>query len=299
MTSISIDRRQNRSVALAVVQLTCALALVVLASAAAWTNHGARSRSALAADGGAGFGPIALVFSALLLALALLRLLGRTRVLPGLGVDQLTVICGATVLIVSFAFIVGWLRAVHRGTGWGVIVAIAIAWCIPHIALVSLSSQAPERSVRPLPSSRIAPLSLLTIVAGAGTALAPMMTWFRIGGHSISGYHGGWHLISKAPIHSGPRLTFILAVVGATTVAVGALRLRRRGLADPGPRLIVGHVLLLLGIVATVLPLATAISIARIDGVDTGLGVGLAVAGGVLLVGVAVDELRSREALPA
>ncbi|MEM7286184.1 MAG: hypothetical protein AAF480_07520 [Actinomycetota bacterium] len=243
------------------------------------------------ADGGAGFGIIAVVLGIALVVLALMRIIGRTQVLPGLGVEQLTVALGLAATLNLIGFIVGWLaiEPFSAGTGWGVVAAYFPASFIPQVGLLTLSATEPDTGVKPLGDGQRRTLSLVAVLAGAGVALFPYLTWMSSGPVSLAGFDEG-----AGDNISGPRLAYILLVVGAVVFIAGLMRLRPEGLTEPGPNLLLSHALFGVGMVAFVLPLSTLITVFQTDGLDPGIGLWLGLLAGLVMLVVAVAENRQR-----
>lgn len=257
---------------------------------------GSPDQGVFASEGGAGFGIIAVVLGVALVGLALLRIMGRTRVLPGLGVEQLTVALGLAATLNLIGFIVGWLaiEPFSAGTGWGVVAAYFPASFIPQVGLLTLSAAEPDAAVQPLSDGSRRTLSLVAVLAGAGVALFPYLTWMSSGPVSLAGFDGG-----AGDSINGPRLSYILLVVGAVVFVGALMRMRPAGLAEPGPNLLLGHALFIAGLVAFVLPLSTLITIFQTDGLDPGVGLWLGLLAGAVLLAVAVVENRQRRAVGA
>lgn len=245
-------------------------------------------------DGGAGFGIIAVILGVALVGLAVMRIMGRTRVLPGLGVEQLTIALGLAATLNLIGYIVGWLIISQRGTGWGVVAAYFPASFIPQVGLLTLSAAEPDPGVKPLGEGSRRTFSLIAALAAAGVALFPYLTWLSSGPVSISGFDEG-----AGDQVSGVRLAYILLVVGVVVFVAALMRMRPRGLAEPGPNLLLSHALFGMGMVAFMLPLATLITVFQTDGLDAGAGLWLGLLAGAVLLAVAVVENRQRGAAGA
>ena len=245
-------------------------------------------------DGGAGFGIIAVVLGVALVILALLRIAGRSQVLPGLGVEQLTVALGLAATLNLIGYIVGWLVIFQRGTGWGVVAAYFPASFIPQVGLLTLSATEPDAGVKPLGDAPRRTLSLVAAAGGAAVALLPYLTWINAGNISLTGFDEG-----AGDNFSGLRFAYILLVIGAVVFVAALMRLRPKGLAEPGPNLLLSHALFSVGLVAFVLPLSTLITTFQIDGIDAGVGLWLGLLAGAVLLAIAVVENRQRNAAGA
>lgn len=260
-----------------------------------WAKRGDPDEGALSADGGTGFGIIAIVLGFAFLILAIMRIMGRSKVLPGLGVEQLTVILGVAAWMNILAFVVGWLATFEAGTGWGPVVAYFPSSLIPQLGAITLAATEPGQGIRDLEAGKRRALSVVALVCGVGVALFPFLTYVTAGSISLSALDG--KIDGNA---SGPRLGYILLIFG-TVAAVGSLmRLRPAGLAEPGPNALVGHALLAVGLVAFLIPLATLISIVRHSAdIGAGIGVWLGLLAGLALVVLALLENRNRGAVAA
>lgn len=258
-----------------------------------WAKRGDPDEGVFSNIGGSGFGMVAVALGAALIVLALMRLAGITRVLPGLGVEQLTVALGAAATLNLIAFTVGWLAVFPTGTGWAIPAAYFPASFIPQVGLLTLSAAEPT-PVRELTSGPRRTFSLIALLGGIGVTVFPFLTWLTSGSVSLGGFAEG-----ADDQTSGPRLTYILLCVGVIVVIGAAMRLRPQGLAEPGANLLHGHALFIVGLAAFLLPLATLISVFRFDGLSPGIGLWLALVAGAVLVGVALAENRSRGAIGA
>ena len=260
-----------------------------------WAKRGDPDEGVFSVDGGSGYGIVAVVLGIAILALALMRLGGRTRVLPGLGVEQLTVILGIAAWMNLVAFFVGWLATFPAGTGWGVVAAYFPASIIPQLGLLTLSAAEPDDNVQPIEAGSRRTFSLVAALAGAGVALFPFMAWLTAGDIALSAMDG-----SAGNPRSGPRFGFILLIFGVAVLVGALMRLRSRGLAEPGPNALLGHVLIAAGLVAVLIPIATWISIVRFPAdLGAGLGLWLGLLAGVAMVAVGMAENRARGAVGA
>ena len=280
---------------LKLVHLLLAVLYVLFALFGKWTKRGDPDLGVFHAEGGTGFGIVAVVLAFALLALAFMRLAGRTRVLPGLGVEQLTVILGIAAWMNMIAFMVGWLATFPAGTGWGAVAAYFAASIIPQVGMLTLSAAEPDAQVQPIEAGKRRIFSIAAAATGAGLVLFPFLAWLTAGDISLSAMDE-----SAGNPRSGPRFGFILFIAGII-VCVGALmRLRSRGLAEPGPNALLGHALIAAGAVAIVIPISTWISIVRFPA-DLGAGIGLwlGLLTGVAMVAIGFTENRSRGSVGA
>ena len=90
------------------------------------------------------------------------------------------------------------------------------------------------------------------------------------------------------------------SIIGVVVAVAALMRMRPKGLAEPGPNALIGHVLMALGAVAFLVPIATLISVVRLDiDVSPGIGLWLGLFAGLVLIGIAVVENRTRGAVAA
>ncbi|MGI9623257.1 MAG: hypothetical protein ACR2PK_10510 [Acidimicrobiales bacterium] len=280
--------------ALQLIHLGLAVAYVVFALVGDWSKvpEGRENihMGIFDSQGGTGFGILALIIGAILIVLAIMRILGRTRVLPGLGVEQLTIILGVSATLIPIAYIVGWLKLFDYGTGWAVVALYFTGSFIPQLGLLTASEKEPVIGVKPITPGPRRTLSIVTLLAAAGVALFPFLEWVSSGGISLTGYEPG-----------GVRSAMILIFVGAP-IGVGAImRMRPQGLAEPGPNILLPHALLAGGLLALVVPLAHVISVYQFDGptLNVGVGVWLGLVASIVLIAAALWENHIRGAKAA
>lgn len=260
-----------------------------------WAKRGDPDEGFLSAEGGTGFGIIAVVLGVAFLVLAVMRLMGRTKVLPGLGVEQLTVILGIAAWMNILAFVVGWLATFEAGTGWGVVVAYFPASLIPQLGAITLSTTEPATGIEPLDSGKRMTFSIVAFLGGLGVALFPFLAWITSGPVSLSALDGR----SEGSL-SGPRFGYMLLIFGFVIAVAALMRLRPRGLAEPGPNALIGHALMAAALVTFLVPLATLLSIVRHEAnLNAGIGLWLGLLTGVVLLGIAFVENRTRGAVAA
>jgi hypothetical protein len=146
--------------------------------------------------------------------------------------------------------------------------------------------------VKPLDPGTRRSLAGIALIGGLGVALFPFLTWLSAGNVSLAGFDG-----RAGNPTSGPRLSYILLIVGAAVVLTAIMRLRPQGLTEPGPGLLLSHALFGAGLVAFLLPLATLISVLRTDGLSAGIGLWLGLLAGLVLLGTALVENTKRHAV--
>ena len=259
-----------------------------------WAKRGDPDLGAFSSEGGAGFGIIAVVLGVALVVLALMRIAGKSKVLPGLGVEQLTVVFGLSAVVNLIAYVVGWLAVFPTGTGWAIPAAYFPASLIPQIGLLTVALAEPGQGIKPLETGKRQAFSLIALLAGIGVAFFPFLTWLSSGSVNLAGFDS-----RAGNPTSGPRLSYFLLAFGIVIAVAALMRMRPRGLAEPGPNLLHSHALLTLGLVTLLLPLATLISVFMRDGLDPGIGLWLGLIAGLVLVGTALVENRTRGAVAA
>ncbi len=280
---------------LALFHLLLASLYVIFVLVGDWAKRGSGDYGIFSSDGGTGFGIIAIVLGVGLVALALMRLGGRDRVLPGLGVEQLTIVFGLAATANLLGFIVGWLAVFPAGTGWGVVAAYFPASFIPQIGLLTLSAKEPEPGIKPLANSTRVTVSVVALVASLGVVLFPFLEWVSSGPVSLTGYDG-----AAGNPTSGPRLSYILLIVGLIVILAAIMRLRPKGMAEAGSNMLHSQCLFAAGLVAFLLPLATLIAIMQQDlspSLSAGIGVWLGLAAGAILIAASLYETRQRGAM--
>ena len=259
--------------------------------------------------GGAGFGILGVALGIALILLALMRLTGYSKVLPGLGVEQLTLALGIAATVNVFAFIFGWLPVLPvskdpAGTGWALVGAYWPASFIPQLGLLTVARTRPSKGVKPLSVVDRTAVSLLALVASVGVIAFPFMTWLKIGALKLSTFDGRNECKELGDVcidalgkgASGPRLGYLLLIMGSVVGFAALMRLRPKGLAEPGPNLLLSHCLFVIGLTAFLIPLAMLITTFQNDRMDAGIGLWLSLASGALLILISVYENYRRGA---
>lgn len=282
----------NLKRALELAHLLMASLYLLFVLIAPWAKRDGGDEGVFSSTGGAGFGIIAVILGVLLVGLALMRLAGRTQVLPGLGVEQLTIGLGIAAVLNLIGFVVGWLAVFPAGTGWAIVAAYFPASFIPQIGLLTVSAAEPPGGIRSLDAGTRRGLAGVALLSGLGIALFPFLTWLSAGNIDLTGFSSG-----AGRDFAGPRLSYILLMVGAAVVLASVMRMRPGGLAEPGPALLLSHATFGAGLVAVLLPLATMISAMRVDGLDIGIGIWLGLLVGLVLCGVGLFENAKRGAV--
>ncbi|MGB1489766.1 MAG: hypothetical protein ACPG7Y_06405, partial [Acidimicrobiales bacterium] len=134
--------------------------------------------------------------------------------------------------------------------------------------------------------------SVVTVLCGAGLILFPFLAWVTSGSVELSAFDGR----SGNPT-SGPRFGYLLFAIGVTLILAGLMRLRAKGLAEPGPNLLLSHCLLGAAVLALTMPLGIIISCFQRSGLDIGVGTWLTFAACLILIILGVEENRSRNAV--
>ncbi len=277
-----------------------------------WAKRKDASYDAFGFYGGTGFGILAFAAAIALCILALMRLTGYSKVLPGLGVEQLTLALGLFATVNIFAFVFGWLPVLPvkkdpAGTGWGLVAAYWPASFIPQIGILSLARTRPGKGIKPLSTVDRNAVSLLTLVAAVGVIVFPFMTWLKVGALKLSTYDGRTECKELGDIcvetlgkgASGPRLGYLLLIIGAVVGFAALMRLRPKGLAEPGPNLLLSHCLFGMGLTAFLIPLAMIITTTQNDRMAAGTGLWLSLASGALMIVISIYENYRRGAKAA
>ncbi len=282
-----------------------------------WAKRGKEgSFDAFHSLGGAGFGILGVAVGVALCLLALMRLAGYSKVFPGLGVEQLTLALGLFATVNIFAFVFGWLpvfpiKKDPAGTGWALVAAYWPASFIPQLGILTVARTRPNKGIKPLSIVDRTAVSSLSLVAAAGVIAFPFMTWIKVTKDAatikLSTYDGRDHckelgdiceeILGKAG--SGPRLGYLLLIIGAVVGFAALMRLRPKGLAEPGPNMLLSHCLFGMGLTAFLIPLAMIITTAQDDRVEAGIGLWLSLASGALMIAVSIYENYRRGAKAA
>tara|TARA_B100000686_G_C16676319_1_gene909327 strand:- start:193 stop:1077 length:885 start_codon:yes stop_codon:yes gene_type:complete len=291
----------NQQRALSFAHFLMAAGYLVFALVGSWAKRGS-SYGAFSSNGGTGFGIIAVILGAILLILAIFRIMGQSQVVPGLGVEQLTLIVGIAAWLNLICFVVGWLPIFEEGTGrrrgvpgtgWGVVGSYFTVSQIPLLlSPLTLGMPSPSKGIKALSDESRRIFSLGTILGGAGLIIFPFMAWVTSGSIELSAFDGR----SGNPT-SGPRFGYLLLVLGVVLVLAGLMRLRPQGLAEPGPNLLLSHCLLGVALISLTMPLGIIISCLQRSGLDIGIGTWLTLASSLLLIAIALNEGRVRGAV--
>ena len=291
----------NHNRLLAYAHLLIAGGYLVFTLVGPWAKRG-ESYGVFSSDGGTGFGIIGFILAVILVILAVMRLAGRSEVVRGLGVEQLTLIVGVAAWLNLICFIVGWLPIFEHGegrrrgvpgTGWGVVGAYFTVSQIPLLlSPLTLGIPSPSKGIKSLSDSKRHAFSATTIICGVGLIAFPYLAWVTSGSIELSAFDG-----RNGNPTSGPRFGYLLFAIGVILVIAGLMRLRPKGLAEPGPNLLLSHCLLGAALLALTMPLGIIISCLQRSGLDIGIGTWLTLASCLVLIGLVISENRTRNAV--
>ena len=274
-----------------------------------WAKRRESNYGAFEFLGGTGFGILGVATGIALCILALMRLAGYSKVLPGLGVEHLTLALGVFATVNIFAFIFGWLPVLPvkkdpAGTGWALVAAYWPASFIPQLGILSLARTRPTKGIRPLSAVDRNAVSILALVASVGVIAFPFMTWLKIGALKLSTFDGRNECkeLGDACIDtlgkgaSGPRLGYLLLIIGVLVGFAALMRLRPKGLAEPGPNMLLSHLLFGMGLTAFLIPLAMLVTTLQNERLEAGTGLWLSLASGALMILISLYENHRRGA---
>ncbi len=291
----------NHNRLLAYAHLLTAGGYLVFTLVGPWAKRG-DSFGVFSSEGGTGFGIIGFIFAVILVFLAICRLIGRSEIIRGLGVEQLTLIIGVAAWLNLICFIVGWLPIFEEGagrrkgvpgTGWGVVGAYFTVSQIPLLlSPLTLGIPSPSRGIKTLEAKKQQALSVTTIICGIGLIVFPYLAWVTSGPIELSAFDG-----RNGNPTSGPRFGYLLLAIGVALVIAGLMRLRPKGLAEPGSNLLLSHCLLGVAVLALTMPLGIIISCLQRSGLDIGIGTWLTFATCLVLITLGVSENKSRNAV--
>jgi hypothetical protein len=282
----------------------------VFAFLGSWAKRKEGEYSAFEFFGGTGFGIIGVALGVVLILLALMRLGGYSKVLPGLGVEQLTLAIGLAATVNLFAFVFGWLPVLPvkkdpAGTGWAIVAAYWPASFIPQLGIITLARTKPNKGIRPLSDTNRTTLSFLTLVASAGVIAFPFMTWLKIGALKLSTFDGRTEcdalgckeILGKGA--SGPRFGYLLLIAGIVIGFTALMRIRPKGLAEPGPNLLLSHCLFIVALTTFLIPIAMLITTLQNERMSAGIGLWLSLVSAAVLILLSLYENHLRGAKAA
>ena len=285
---------------------------LVFVLAGDWAKRTEAKYDAFEFLGGTGFGILGVAVGVALCLLAIMRFAGYSKVLPGLGVEQLTLALGVFATVNIFAFVFGWLPVLPvkkdpAGTGWALVAAYWPASFIPQLGILTVARTRPNKGIKPLSVVDRTTVSILALVAAVGVIVFPFMTWIKIGALKLSTFDGRNECAELGDVcidtlgkgASGPRLGYLLLIIGAVVGFAALMRLRPKGLAEPGPNMLLSHCLFGMGLTAFLVPLAMIITTTQNERLEAGTGLWLSLVSGALMIAVSIYENYRRGAKAA
>ena len=256
-----------------------------------WTNLKTESFGVFESQGGAGFGIVATILGALMLVISLVVAAEKEfKIGPfAIGGNQLLLALSAA----SFTTLLSFLIVIHsgsfrdlgsiKGAGWGAAGACLVAYFFPQAIITGLGffGVATSTSLNENDSKKIA---CGVFVSGALITISPFLEWFKTEENSWTGYQPG-----------SPRMGFLMLVLGATMTLVGLMRLRPKGLVEPGGRLAHPHLQTVVALAAISPVVGWVITGFQREDMSIGIGVWVALIAGLLLLGVSLFEFTRRE----
>ena len=273
------------------VRVGFSLLFLWLVLAGNWVNLKNESFGVFDSQGGAGFGIVAVVLGVVMLLTSLTLAAEKEFTIKPLamGGNQILLSFGfaSSITILSFLIIVhsGSFRALGqvKGAGWGAAGAGLVAYFLPQAVMAGFGFLGVSSST-PLNESDRQKIGFAVLISGTLIAIAPLFEWFKTEEGSWTGYEPG-----------APRMGFLLLALGGAMTLVGFMRLRPKGLVEPGGRLSHPHLQTIVSL-SVIFPLiGWLITGAQRDDMSVGIGVWIGLIAGLLLLGVSVFELTKRE----
>jgi len=274
-----------------VVRVVFAILFLWLVLAGNWVNLKNESFGVFDSQGGAGFGIVAAVLGVLMLLVSLTLAaekeftikpiaMGGNQILLSMGFASLTTVLTFLIIVHSGSF-----RALGevRGAGWGAAGAGLVAYFLPQVVIAGFGFLGVSSST-PLDEADRQKIGFAVFVSGALIAVAPLFEWFKTEEGAWTGYEPG-----------APRMGFLLLALGGTMALVGFMRLRPKGLVEPGGRLSHPHLQTVVSMSVISSLIGWLITGFQRDDMSTGIGVWIGLIAGILLLGVSVFELTKRE----
>ncbi len=274
-----------------VVRVVFAILFLWLVLAGNWVNLKNESFGVFDSQGGAGFGIVAAVLGVLMLLVSLTLAaekeftikpiaMGGNQILLSMGFASLTTVLTFLIIVHSGSF-----RALGevRGAGWGAAGAGLVAYFLPQVVIAGFGFLGVSSST-PLDEADRQKIGFAVFVSGALIAAAPLFEWFKTEEGAWTGYEPG-----------APRMGFLLLALGGTMALVGFMRLRPKGLVEPGGRLSHPHLQTVVSMSVISSLIGWLITGFQRDDMSTGVGVWIGLIAGILLLGVSVFELTKRE----
>ena len=274
-----------------VVRVVFAILFLWLVLAGNWVNLKNESFGVFDSQGGAGFGIVAAVLGVLMLLVSLTLAAEKEFTIKpiAMGGNQILLSLGFASFITVLSFLIiahsGSFRALGdvRGAGWGAAGAGLVAYFLPQVVIAGFGFLGVSSST-PLDEADRQKIGFAVFVSGALIAAAPLFEWFKTEEGAWTGYEPG-----------APRMGFLLLALGGTMALVGFMRLRSKGLVEPGGRLSHPHLQTVVSLSVIFSLFGWLITGFQRDDMSTGVGVWIGLIAGILLLGVSVFELTKRE----
>ena len=260
-----------------------------------WTNLKKESFGIFHSQGGAGFGIVAFVLGLAMLIVALYLAaeksfqIGCGKTGKSIGGNQLLLVLSTSSFITILSFLIishsGSFRALGnvRGAGWGAAGAGLLAYFIPQILILGIQFSGASKST-PLKDLDRKKVGFGAFISSILIMLSPLFEWFSAGDETWNGYEPG-----------APRMGFIYLILGGVMALVGSMRLREKGLAEPGGSLSHPYFNFMASLVVLTSTIAWLITGFQRDDMAVGIGPWLALLAGIMLLGVALFEFGKRE----
>ena len=206
--------------------------------------------------------------------------MGGNQILLAMGFASFTTILSFLIIVHSGSFReLGQIR----GAGWGAAGAGLVAYFLPQAVIAGFGLLGASSST-PINQSDKQKIGFVVLVSGALIAIAPLLQWFKTEEGAWTGYEPG-----------APRMGFLLLAFGAVMGLVGFMRLRSKGLAEPGGRLSHPHLQTIVSLSVISPLIGWLITAAQRDDMSVGVGVWIGLLAGMMLLGISVFELTKRE----
>jgi hypothetical protein len=256
-----------------------------------WVNLKNESFGVFDSQGGAGFGIVAVVLGFLMLLVSLTLAAEKEFTIKpiAMGGNQILLSLGFASFITVLSFLIithsGSFRALGdvRGAGWGAAGAGLVAYFLPQVVMAGFGFLGTSSST-PVNESDRQKIGFAVFVSGTLIAIAPLFEWFKTEEGAWTGYEPG-----------APRMGFLLLALGGAMALTGFMRLRPKGLVEPGGRLSHPHLQTVVSLSVIFSLFGWLITGFQRDDMSTGVGVWIGLIAGILLLGVSVFELTKRE----
>ena len=256
-----------------------------------WVKLKGESFGVFDAHGGSGFGIVAVATGALILLISLLFLTGKEFEFRyfQIGRHQLLLV----LTVASFTNVLGFLIITHsgsfrelsniKGAGWGAAGACLIMYFFPQLVITGLGSLGTASST-PLTIKDSRTIASGILLSGVVLIIAPMFEWFKTGEESWTGYQPG-----------SPRIAFLILIFGGVMTLVGCMRLRTKGLAEPGGRISHPHLQLVVSLSVLAPLIGWLVTDMQREDMSSGIGVWVAFIAGLSLLGFSLFEFSRRK----